>query len=265
MYTGIAIYNSSELSPMTAYELGSLFFSIFDITITGAGYLKYIKNSDHEGDHDLVEISFIELKEKIFTQEATAFRIYSEQENHTPWLSSFGYITNEFGGFYHIDIQFPNVNGNNDKIISFIKLLVEKINFSYGIIYNTDKITKAFYYAGGDNLASIYPYENPSIFKRETPGRFNGKERYNDSMLRMVYPYNIINNSHLEIKIENVNLKKWILSDKENGSLEKLNDELWLWKVEQTYLNKVNQVCGEADILIAWKTLSSKKIAKKLP
>ncbi|TDB42124.1 hypothetical protein [Photorhabdus khanii] len=262
MYTGIAIYNSKELSPIAAYELGSLFFSVFDITITGAGYYKYIKNGD---DHDLIEIPFSELKEKILSQEATAFRIYCEQENYTPWLSSFGYTTNEFGSFYHIDAQFPNKIDNHEKIISFIKLLVDKIKFSYGVIYDSDRVTKTFYYATGNNLVNIYPYENPSVFKRETPGRFNGKERYNDNMLRMVYLYNIINNFHLKINVGNANLKQWILGNKEHGSLEKLNDELWLWKVEKTYLDEINKFCGEAGILIAWKAQSPKKIARKLP
>ncbi|KGM25758.1 hypothetical protein KS18_24595 [Photorhabdus luminescens] len=265
MYTGIAIYNPKELSPITAYELGGLFFSVFDIPITGAGYYKYIKNGDHPDDHDLIEISFFELKEKILAQEATAFRIYCEQEDYTPWLSSFGYTTNEFGGFYHIDAQLPNKIGNHEKIISFIKLLTDKVKFPYGVIYDSDRVTKAFYYARGDNLVNIYQYENPSIFKRETPGRFNGKERYNDNMLRMIYPYNIINNFHLKINIGNINLKQWILGNKEHCSLEKLNDELWLWKVEETHLDEINKHCGEAGILIAWKTPPSKKITKKLP
>ncbi|WP_426576257.1 hypothetical protein ACP179_17305 [Xenorhabdus stockiae] len=265
MYTGIAIYNSNKLPPLTAYELGSLFFSVFEIPITSTGYFKYIENGDHTGDHELIEVSFTDLKDRILAQEATSFRMYCEQGDHKPWLSSFGYVTNEFGGFFHIDAQIPNENSNNEKILSFIKLLIEKVSFSYGIIYNTDSVTKAFYYAGGNNLVSLYSYENPTLFKKETPGRFNGKERYNNSMLRMIYPYNIINNVHFENKVGNVKLKKWILNDDKNGSLIKLNNELWLWKVEDSELDEINKICGESGLLIGWKTSTSNKTTRKLP
>lgn len=265
MYSGIAVYNTDSIEPKTACELGEFFFLNMGIQITGAGYYKKLKNGDHSGDHDIIELSYFDLKEKIKNNEVTAFRLYSECSGRLPWNASFGYMTKEFSGFNYIDTQYPNMMNKLNKIIEFLKLLSDKVQYSYGIQYYSDKVTKAFYYATGDNMAQIYEYENSSLFKKECAGRFNGKERYKSTMLRMVYPINMINHYHLDIKIGDVSLKKWILSDKKNGSLEYLNNDLWLWKVENSELDEINKYLGIAGKLISWRSLSIKKTARKLP
>lgn len=264
MYSGIALYNTENIDLKTACELGEFFFTSVGIFITGAGYYKKLEAGDHSGDHDIIEVSFAELKEKIKNNEINAFRIYSECKGVLPWYSSFGYMTSEFSGFSYIDIQYPNESNEVSKSVDLLKSLSERINFPYGIQYENDKVTKTFYYATGDNMVNIYEYENSSLFKKECAGRFKGQERYKNTMLRMVYPINIINNHHLDIKIENINLKEWILSDKKHGSLEQLKNNLWMWKVKYNEIDKVNKYLGLLGILISWKDLSIKKI-RKLP
>lgn len=265
MYSGMAVYNTESIDAKTACELGEKIFTDIGIPITGAGYYKMLKNGDHSGDHDIIEVSFPDLKEKIKNNAVTAFRIYSEQKNAQPWNASFGYMTNEFGGFNYIDIQYPSVAGDSKATTEFLSSLPDNIPYLYGIKYRSDKVTKAFYYATGDNMVNIYQYENASLFKRECPGRFKGRERYKNTMLRMVYPINMINSHHLDIIIENVNLKEWISSDEKHGSLEGLSNNLWLWTVEDTELDEVNRYLGEAGLLISWKPLATKKTVRKLP
>ena len=265
MYSGIAIYNTENIDSKTACELGEKLLIDIGMPITGAGYYKMLKNGDHSGDHDIIEISFPDLREKINNNEVTAFRIYSEQKDAQPWSASFGYMTNEFGGFNYIDVQYPSISDDSKATTEFLISLSDNITCSYGIKYRSDKITKVFYYATGDNMVNIYEYENASLFKRECPGRFRGQERYKNTMLRMVYPINMINNHHLNILIESVSLREWISSNEKHGSLQELNNNLWLWTVDDTELDEINRHLGEAGVLISWKPLPTKKTVRKLP
>ncbi|WP_058910604.1 hypothetical protein [Entomohabitans teleogrylli] len=265
MYSGMVLYNTEDIGSETACELGEKLFTDLGIPITGAGYYKILKNGDHPGDHDIIEISFPDLKKKIKNNEITAFRIYSEKRDVQPWYASFGYMTNEFGGFHYIDAQYPSVVDEPKATIEFLRTLSNKISYSYGVKYDSDKITKAFYYATGDNMVNIYQYEDASLFRKECSGRFKGQERYKSTMLRMVYPVNVINRHHLDIVISNINLKEWISSDEKHGVLEELSSGLWLWTVDAAELDEVNKYLGNAGVLISWKPLTIKKTQRKLP
>lgn len=265
MYSGMAMYNIENIEAVTVCKLAELFFSGVNIQINGAGYYKMLKGGDHSGDHEIIETTLTDLKEKIKNKEVSAFRVYSEQMEQQPWYASFGYMTKEFGGFNYIDIQYPYMSDDSEVISNFLKVLSEKITFSYGIKYHADKVTKALYYATGDNMVNVYQYENASLFKRDCPGRFRGEERYRKTMLRMVYPLNIINDYHLDIMVKNIELKSWILSRENNGKLVQLSDGLWLWTVRENELDAVNKYLGESGMLICWKAPVVKKLLKKLP
>ncbi|WP_054179702.1 hypothetical protein [Trabulsiella odontotermitis] len=260
MYSGVAIYDTKKIGTAVACELGVEILNELGISITSAGYYEILDG----GDHDIIEISFSELKEKIEKEEVTSFRIYSEVEKIRPWHACFGYMTDEFVGFNYIDIQYPSVDGELQNIKRILKSMSDKLSCSYGINYHEEEVTKVFFYATGDSLVNIYPYENSSLFKRECPSR-KGLERYKKTMLRMVYPGNIINNYHLSITLKGITLKEWILSDVRHGSLEKLNDEMWLWSVEENELDSINKCLGEAGILISWKPQIIKERTRILP
>lgn len=264
MHVGIAIYGTENITPQEACKLGELLFTHVGINVTGAGYYKFLEKGEHAGDHDIVEISLIELKGKIGKNAIETFRIYCEAKDAQPWVASFGYTTNAIGGFCYIDAQFPYVDDALTTIVNFFKALGQ-FSFSYGIGYFADKATKSFYYATGDNMVNLYPYENTSLFKRECPGRFEGQARYKSNMLRMVYLVNVINQNHLNVMVDGVSLKEWILSDEKHGFLEKLNNDMWLWEVQENNLNEVNTLLGQAGILLSWNPMPLKKTAKKLP
>ncbi|WP_431225802.1 hypothetical protein ACQ86O_21875 [Serratia sp. L9] len=212
-----------------------------------------------------MEVSLSDLKNELKNKNATSFRFYNESEKSNYWTASFGFSTSDFGGFYHFDAQCALSKRGKEKFIEFIKELSSKNNFSYGIVYNPDNVADGFYYAEGGNFVQIYQCENPMFFEKETGGIYEGQERYKNTMLRMVYPVNVINRHHLDIVIENVSLKEWISSNEKHGSLEGLNNNLWLWTVEDTELDEVNRYLGEAGVLISWKPLATKKTARKLP
>ncbi|WP_258911206.1 hypothetical protein [Pseudomonas putida] len=259
MSIALALYGIEGVTSRLALKFAKHYFSCLNLPITGAAYFKYLSNGDHVGDHDLVMVEMTELEEKINNGTATAFRVYNEAAGATPWFASFGYTTNDFGGFYHFDGQCSGDFIELEGIIKFIKDVSADIAVPYGIVYSCDKVSKAFSYAAGNNMVTMYPYENSSAFKKEVPGRFQGRERYKDHLLRMVYPVNVISSKHLEIRVGGVVLKDWIGESAGRGKLEALTSSTWLWYVEADQLEGVNKSLGEAGILISWKKLEVKK------
>lgn len=265
MYSGIALYDTESISSKTVCELGERLFYELGLPITGAGYLSFLVRGDHIRDHEIIETSLSDLKAKIESCEAKAFRIYSERNGSQPWYASFGYMTSEFGSFHYIDIQYPKDVDSPDIVNNFIKSICNESSCSYGIKFLSNKVTESFYYATGDNMVNIFSCESSSLFKRECPGRFAGKERYKGSMLRMVYPLNVISLDHLSIIVGDVTLKEWILSSEKHGTLEYISNDKWLWMVEDSEIGRLNNYLGELGLLISWKPLSVKSRLKSLP
>ncbi|WP_068621370.1 hypothetical protein [Paenibacillus tuaregi] len=265
MGTGLAMYDTNEVTPMEACIAGESFFEAIGAKVTAACYYTYNKDED-ERYVDLIETSLSELKRKIISKEVTAFRLYNEQIGHSPWFASFGYMNDEFGSFHHIDAQCAvPMDDIYTNFIGFVEDVSKKISCPYGIVYAAPKVSDAFYYAQGENLVKLFPYENPRIFKEETPGRFKGKARYRGDMLRMVYPCNLINGNHLHMKIQGMTLGEWIVKEGGRGSLRKISHDLWLWEIGRDDLEGVSRWCGEAGILLAWKPPVPTKPPRMLP
>ena len=262
MYVGIALYGTEKTATINALSLGVSVFMLLGLTVTNCGYNRYLKDGDHEGDHEFIETSLDGLFNEVTLGKISSFRLYDERDGSTPWYASFGLSNADFGNFHHIDMQFPVAD--TEKIEVVIKKIASSISFDYGIFYWCDRASKAFYYASGDNLASVYPYENPSLFKKETPGRFNGVESYRHSKLRMVYPFNLVNRKHLDTLINGLTLEMWITQNK-LGELKQISNDLWCWIVEDSCIEQANRMLGEANLLISWKRTVAKKNSRSLP
>ena len=265
MCTGLAMYDTSEVTPMEACNAGESFFDAIGARITSAGYYTY--KNEEDGLHvDWIETSLSDLKSKITSKEVTAFRLYNEQNGYSPWFVSFGYMTDEFGGFHHMDAQCAvPIDDIYENFIGFVEDVSKRISCPYGIVYAAPKVADAFYYAAGENLIKLFPYEDARIFNKETPGRFKGKARYRGDMLRMVYPCNMLNENHLHIEIQGMTLGEWIVQERGRGSLRKISNDLWLWEVGRDDMEGVSKCCGDAGILLAWKPPSTTKPPRTLP
>ncbi|MEO3740270.1 hypothetical protein [Kosakonia sp. WA-90] len=260
MYTGIALYGTEQVSPASALALGMTLFKHAALEVSSCGWNQYVQPGDHPGDHDLIESTLDALREKVAAQQINAFRLYSEKPGALPWSASFGVSTAEFGQFHHIDMQLPACGD----MAALLRMVACEIHFDYGIAYHCDTVSKAYYYAAGENLVSVCGCENPALFKRETPGRFRGAERYRRSMLRMIYPVNVVNRHHLAQPVMGMPLQTWIATTGAGG-IEHLQNDLWLWTVSDARIAEVNQTLGEAGLLIAWKGGDATKTRKRLP
>jgi len=260
----MAVYGVEKITPARAYEIGMLFFQTIEFPVTASGYYRY-RSDKSEEDVEFVEASLVDLKARIESKNATSFRLYCESRNGILWDASFGYSTNEFGGFYHIDAQCLPPNFGEQQFVDFIESIYPSDSLDYAIFYTVGDVAEGLYYAEGENLVNIYSYENPVLFNRETGGRYKGAERYKKHALRMVYPINVINHGHLELPVASISLREWILSDSRYGVLKPISDSRWIWKVESKDLEEVNNTLGVEGVLISWKHARSSKKAKLLP
>ncbi|WP_256218718.1 hypothetical protein [Pseudomonas sp. NBRC 111130] len=263
----MALYGTENISPELALKLGVAYFSFVNLPITGAAYYKYLADGDHLGDHDLVEVSLEDLAGRIAANSVSSFRLYNESNGVVPWLASYGYNTDRFSNFCHIDAQSSGDQSSLEAFIDFFKEAVQKSPKSsfYGIAYRSASVSKGFNYAAGENFVSIYPFENSGAFKKEVPGRHAGQERYKGELLRMVYEVNLLNSRHLELDVSGVKLGDWILQDYNNGVLKKISESIFVWLVQAGSLGAINERLGKLGLLLAWKASGAKALTKKIP
>ncbi|AZS15903.1 hypothetical protein [Paenibacillus lutimineralis] len=269
MCTGVSLYDTLHIHPLDALQAGKSYFDAIGMPITGATYYEHIKDGDHEGDHDLFEVSLEELKARIENGLTSSYWLYSDVRGGRPWDAAFTYQTGEYGSFPHIgahcDSKLEEIYG---AITEWTNSAAQRFDVPYGIVYTVDRITKAMYYAAGENGATMFPYENGFAFIHEAPGTYQGQGRYTESMLRMVYPYNLLSEKHMKIHIagqgDGPTLRDWIEDDEERGSLRPLGSH-FVWEIPVEHLTVVNQILGEAGILVAWRTQKPKQRVRKLP
>jgi hypothetical protein len=256
MYSGIALYNTENISQNIALAFAETLFSILNVPITEASYVKPItKNGDR--DFKFVNISLKGLKRKINLEEVIAFDSLSELDNIC--RLQIVYNTDKFGSTNNIYILYDNKLDHDGIVLELMKNFARQNYFAYGIKYSRCKSTNnATEYAGGFNFATIYPYEKY---------HFDEKKLDDNKRLRMIYTANIINQHHLEIGVDNTTLKDWILSDTSHGTLEKLSNKLWLWQVPENELDNINYFLGQLGLLISWKlpTPEPEKPKRRLP
>lgn len=246
MCIGIALYNTDNLSSQEAYTLAQLFFQMVGLPITDAAY-----RSQHAG-YSNVTVS--DLAQLIESGEVQDFRLYHKDGNTLPWVASFGHVTEQYGGFNHIDMQYAN-DIPKDKLQEFLKASAEIANAAYGIVYTQDNVVDAYEYVLDEGIVPIPVYEKHLVWRDETPGLFNGPARYKDNMLRMVYPHNVLNNNHLNISIQGQSLGNLIIGNPALGELKAVNDgQSFIWNVPEENLAEVNALFGQAGALIAWKS-----------
>lgn len=266
MSIGLAIYGVDDVSPVAVFEMAHRFFEKLNYPVTAAAFHKRIapqRTADAES-LDLVEVEPDELRTALTAGEATDFIIYSETGDSNPWFSSFGYTTESFGSFFCIDVQSEECfEAAQDKFTCFVDEIAQQVNFTYAIIYNVEKVSDAVWYARGDNMKTLFPFESPVAFSHDTPGLYEGERTYEKTKLRMVYPVNYLNKNHMSICVDNTPLPEWIAMNPERGTLVSISKKI-RWTVPESALLEVNKSCGASGALLAWMPEKIKK-RPKLP
>ncbi|MBN3833772.1 hypothetical protein [Burkholderia sp. Ac-20344] len=265
MSAGIVIYGTDPAQAASALEVAENLFLQFGAEATRAIFMEFVVRGGERiiDDH---ETTLSDLRAKISTGEVTAFQVCNDREKGGAPTISFGNNVPEFGGLSFVDVQIERpVCEINEKIEVFLENVASHLSCKYAIAYDAEKSSVAYKYSTGVNLARIFPFENTSLFTRELPGRVPGSASYEGAKLRMIYPLNVLNEEHLEIRVNDLSLREWITSDSSRGSLKSIPNGMWLWSVKGTDLPEVNNACGEAGILLAWQKAPANKPARKLP
>ncbi|MCW5138256.1 hypothetical protein [Burkholderia cenocepacia] len=265
MSTGIVIYGTSPTQVISTLEVAEGLFRQLGSEATRAMFFKFVVRGG-ERTVDDQETSLPDLRSKISTGEVSAFQVFNDEKKVGGPTISFGCNVPEFGGLSFVDVQIErSVREINKEIEKFLEDVVARLDCKYAIVYDAEKSSIAYKYSTGVNLVRIFPFENTSLFTRELPGRVPGSASYEREKLRMIYPLNVLNENHLEIRIGDISLREWIMSDSSRGSLKSISNNMWLWTVEDADLTAVNNACGEAGILLAWQKAPANKPTRKLP
>ncbi|NHV29593.1 hypothetical protein [Burkholderia sp. D-99] len=265
MSTGIAIYGTDPTQAASALSTAENLFLQFGGEANKASLLEFVVRNGERFVDDR-EVSLADLRGRISTGEVAAFQVYNDEEKGGVPVISFGHNVPEFEGLSFVDVQIgKSIDEVSGEVEEFIKNIATHVSFKYAIAYGAENSSIAYKYSTGVNLVRIFPFENTSLFTRELPNRFPGSASYEGAKLRMVYPLNVLNGEHLEIRINDLSLKEWIGSNSSRGSLGSISNGMWLWSVDATALPEVNNACGEAGILLAWQKASTNKPARKLP
>lgn len=259
----LAVYGIEKNTPKHIYEMGLMFFEVMGLSITAAAYYKYREDRSEE-DLDLIDVSLKDLEFAIEDGNATSFRLYHESSDGFLWGASFGYSTKDFGGFYHVEAQGLVSYFSQEDFSEFVSRFCMSGSMDYAIFYSTDDVADAFSYAAGGNFVSVYNYEDPCLFCKETTV-YEGLERYRREKLRMVYSANVINDAHLELRVGDYSLREWISGDASHGALRQLSSTLWFWTVNDQNLDEINRELGAQDVLISWKPPKPLKKSRKIP
>lgn len=137
----------------------------------------------------------------------------------------------------------------DEKYINFLSLDFQNIikeisillNVEYGTGYRRENIKGPSTYAMGAAEGIISNSDEAILItKWYKEGIFRGK--YQEGYLRDIYPYNVLNLKHLNIKIEGVILKNWIDANAQNGNLTQISKDLWLWTVNQNEIKRIARI-----------------------
>ncbi|WP_148043649.1 hypothetical protein [Paracoccus methylarcula] len=122
----------------------------------------------------------------------------------------------------------------------------------YGFLYRTESVNKSISYALM-NGATVFPeVENPFLFADDFSVWRGGPDSYKNNCLRMVYEENLLSSSHLDARIDDMSLREWIESRKENGVIRDLSNGRFWWGVHPSEIERLNSELGTSGLLISW-------------
>lgn len=144
-----------------------------------------------------------------------------------------------------------------------------KVPYGFSTRIPLNELTQYEYADAQALFVPFLPYEDPDRWKVEVPTYMSEEpspRRYLLGMLRLVYEWNFLSSKHLGMPIAGHRLEEWIGAEPSRGTLEKLGNDLWAWKVNPEHLADVNEACAKAGLLVAWQQFTPpQKSVKRLP
>jgi hypothetical protein len=142
-------------------------------------------------------------------------------------------------------------------MLPIARRLVSELKPSYGIGYKKKHQLGPEFYAGGicyggQHISSGADYEEAKSISRWCDLGMV-KRVYVEGLLRDVYPWNFLTQSHLAKTVDGTPLWHWIQRDRSRGSLNSVGEGVCLWEVSDTEIPKVRTVLSNADVIFNWR------------
>ena len=84
LITGIAIYNTENISATDSLNIGLSFFEVIGVSVNASTYYQLLNDGDHVGNHQLSNISVDRLQENVLNGGCDALGLYHERKGSTP-------------------------------------------------------------------------------------------------------------------------------------------------------------------------------------
>jgi len=143
---------------------------------------------------------------------------------------------------------------NEEILVRLLRDLASKLHFSYGYLFNAAKRGAALYAVGithcdaGEMVVEASQDADDRWFsERLLP---DSEHRYRDrGLFRNIYPYNLLNSSHLNALVDGVRLEDKI-KHANWGELFRASDTNWLWKINSDALPEIISSIERSNLLI---------------
>jgi hypothetical protein len=146
-------------------------------------------------------------------------------------------------------------------MLPLARRIVEAVKPGYGIGYTRDhRLGPELYAVGickglgpsgngvGLSQAERDEAENISFW---TNGM--GAHVWRQGLLRDVYPWNFLTQSHLDRSVDGIPLRRWIEQNVQRGTLSSLSDGVLLWEVPEDDLTLVRERLHASNAIFNWK------------
>jgi hypothetical protein len=179
----------------------------------------------------------------------------SEPGTYLDWKTYTHFSTKGEGLRGTMGLCFPDTQKpfTQENLIPILKSLLKFADFKYGIGYQRPyNMGPSLYVSGSLGGIDLPEKEERKIGQWKRSYIFDDGN-YRTGLLRDVYPFNILVNTHLTEPVGHKTLEAWIDSDPRHGVLDKITHSHWLWSVEPQHIPLAQEALQKAGLLLCYK------------
>jgi hypothetical protein len=164
------------------------------------------------------------------------------------------YAPDSFGSYSIISINNEIACVIDSLYSPIVKLVIQTLKPVYGIGYLRELGKGPSLYAVGIGQGrEIEEYSGAAYEEGVRHSHWGGagmqKEIYREGVIRDIYPWNLLNNKHLDFPIDGIPFRQWIQGDRNRGSLTALTDECWLWEISEAAISGIRPILWNSGII----------------
>jgi len=258
---GLLVLYDAKVDFRDALDIAAKLFESLGIKPNDMGYQR--PGRDGSGYSEVKSVKKLSDFESLIEEPGLQHIVIASRERGNPAA----YLTFYYGhDEIHPDFYRLIVAYKGKKLVDFdlegLVPLVQGVNgrgtipYGFSCHIDLDEVTQYEYADAQTLFVPFLPYEDPDRWKVEVPTYLAGHvspRRYLSGMLRLVYEWNFLNSAHLAMSIGDGSLGGWIEDDSTRGVLSQIDNGLWSWHVDPSRLVEINEACGRAGLLVAWK------------